>query len=1108
MSDTDNPAGTKEGNAASGHGWWRRYRLHFHLGIWSILAIALIVLFLIFASMSLTGRSIVLPSWVAERVETRLNDALPEGEITLRRFEFGVTRSGRPRLRLVDVGLRDASGLDIAQLNAIEGGVRLAPLFRGELIPRTAILSGAQVTFRRLGDGTFALQFGQGDTATGNLAEMIDTIDATFAEGMLNEAGRVAAEGLTITLEDARSGRLWQVTNGQLEITQTEKIVETQVTFDVFNQTEELAAVELSLRSDKATSEATLSATFENAGAQDIGAQSPALSFLQLIDAPVSGALRTTIGPDGTLTDLAGVLSMDEGAVEPAPGAKPVQFGGAKGYIDYDPESSELNLSSLTFSSELGEIEMDGKLHFVDYAAGWPQSVLGQFRLSRALLTDERLFDAPLEINGGYADMRVRLSPFEFDIGQAVLFHDDNRYEASGKITATREEWDLALDIHAPELSVDELKSVWPKPVSRNARKWVFDRAESGTIRDVHMALRGPNLDDAALILGGKLSDGVVKVLPTLPSARRASGYLSLSDRELVVNVEEGEFPSPAGGVVKAAGTTFTIPDVTKKPGNGVVDLHLAGPISAGLGLLDLPPIRALEGTGFGTDVVSGRFEAEGEARFPLLKNLPATDIEYDITGHAFDVETDKVVPGSVLTADALSFKTNPETLTIWGPGKLGDNAVTATWTQPLGKEAAADGSSVTGTIALSSELSDEFDLGIGDMLSGSTPASFVLDLVPGKPPKLTASSRLEGLGISIPEVGYRKSEGSEGNLTASAILGPQPEVTDFRLVAPGLTALGDITTREGGGLDRVRMTRVKLGNWLNAPVTLTGRGGQPMSIDVQGGLADLRQAGFDTGGGGGGGLGAGGPSQPLSIRLKRLDIAQGIVLHNFRGAFDLAGGLSGDFTARVEGGVPIEGTVIQTARGAAYRITSKDGGRTLKGLGVFAKAQAGQLEVVLVPTGERGTFEGDLLLTNTRLVDAPAMAEMLAAISVVGLIDQLDGKGIFFSEVKGRFRLSPQRVTLYESSAISSSIGLSLDGYYNLDSNTLDMQGVLSPFYLINSIGRVLSARDGEGLLGFSFTLTGPDSNPNVGLNPLSALTPGFLREIFRRQAPTKPGE
>ncbi len=77
-------------------------------------------------------------------------------------------------------------------------------------------------------------------------------------------------------------------------------------------------------------------------------------------------------------------------------------------------------------------------------------------------------------------------------------------------------------------------------------------------------------------------------------------------------------------------------------------------------------------------------------------------------------------------------------------------------------------------------------------------------------------------------------------------------------------------------------------------------------------------------------------------------------------------------------------------------------------------------------------------------------MAELLSAISVVGLLDQLDGPGIGFSEVKGRFNLSPERLTLYSSSAVSASLGLSMDGYYNLGSNTLDMQGTLSPFYLI----------------------------------------------------------
>ena len=60
----------------------------------------------------------------------------------------------------------------------------------------------------------------------------------------------------------------------------------------------------------------------------------------------------------------------------------------------------------------------------------------------------------------------------------------------------------------------------------------------------------------------------------------------------------------------------------------------------------------------------------------------------------------------------------------------------------------------------------------------------------------------------------------------------------------------------------------------------------------------------------------------------------------------------------------------------------------------------------------------------------------------------------------------------------------------------------MISPIYLINGVGSVLT-RPGEGLFGFNYTLRGPVSAPQVGVNPLSILTPGMFREIFRAPPP-----
>jgi hypothetical protein len=139
-------------------------------------------------------------------------------------------------------------------------------------------------------------------------------------------------------------------------------------------------------------------------------------------------------------------------------------------------------------------------------------------------------------------------------------------------------------------------------------------------------------------------------------------------------------------------------------------------------------------------------------------------------------------------------------------------------------------------------------------------------------------------------------------------------------------------------------------------------------------------------------------------------------------------------------------------------------------------------------------------------LRDAPGIASLLDAISIVGLLDQLEGPGILFNEVQARFRLTPDRLILTESSATGPSMGISLDGIYDLTSSSLDFQGVVSPIFFLNGIGSIFTRR-GEGLIGFNFGLTGPASDPQVSVNPLSALTPGMFREIFRRPPPS-PGE
>ena len=252
--------------------------------------------------------------------------------------------------------------------------------------------------------------------------------------------------------------------------------------------------------------------------------------------------------------------------------------------------------------------------------------------------------------------------------------------------------------------------------------------------------------------------------------------------------------------------------------------------------------------------------------------------------------------------------------------------------------------------------------------------------------------------------------------------------------------------------------------------MTLTGRGdGVPVAVTVNGGTIDLRGATVGANRGSGGSQG----DTPINLKLDRLTIAEGIVLTPFEAELTSgATGLSGRFEGRVSGKPVIRGVAAPQPNGTAFRIKARNAGRVMREAGLFKSAKGGKMELILTPAGGKGVYEGSLTITdNIDVHDAPAMAELLSAISVIGLLQQLGGQGIPFTDVNARFRLDPEKVTIYESSASGHSMGISMDGYYYLGSERMQMQGVISPFYAVNSAGQ-LFARRGEGLSGSTISL------------------------------------
>ncbi|PRX31890.1 AsmA-like C-terminal region [Meinhardsimonia xiamenensis] len=1049
-----------------------------------------------------TGRTITLPSWLAAQLEARVNSALGGARVELRAVALNVARNGLPRVTLSRVQFFDASGQPLAHVSHMRSRLDRAALLRGEIVPSTLFLSGAEITLRRRTDGSFDLALGGGFTASGSVAGMLDGIDRAFATPPLSRIARIEAEDVTIILEDARSGRVWQVTGGSVSLTQDAEMIDLTVSAEVFNGSEQLAPVIIGFRSRKGNSSAQLTASFENAAAVDIAAQSPALAFLGVLDAPISGALNTVIGEDGTLASIAGKLEIGAGRLTPGGAAPPLRFSGGRAYFDYDPRRQRIDFGEISVDTESGRMAGVGHAYLEEFSNGWPGALVGQLRTSELVLDPPGVFEAPVEIAQSVADLRVRLAPYTVEIGQLVLIDGPRRALARGRVAAEPDGWHAALDVSLDRIEPERLLQVWPVQLGPKARQWLRNNVRSALVRNVEGAIRfSPDLGLRNSV-SYRFDEAEVQILRTLPPARGVAGYASYLNGALTMVMEKGEVVAPQGGPVDVTGTVFRIPDTRMRPTPARVALAVEGALPDILAILDLPPFRFLSRAGRSPDIAAGRARAKAALAFDLGRRITGRDVTFSVEGVATGVRSEMLVPGRRFSAETLVIRADNSRLEVAGEALLDGARFNGAWVLPLGEggEGAKGRGRVEGRLAIDQAFLDGFGIALPEgTLEGEGVGQFTLELRKDEPPAFTLISDLNRLRLRLAALGWSKPPAATGRLELAGRLGAAPRVERLVLRAPGLSAEGSVRLRpEGGGLDVARFDRLEVGDWLEARVTLTGRGpGRAPVVSFEGGRLDSRRARF-----GAGGVGGQGGSGPVQVALDRLVISEGIALTDFVGSFTTGRGLDGEFLARVNGGTAIRGRVIPQGGGLAFQVFSDDAGGVMADAGFLAHARGGKMQLTLVPALEPGSYDGALRVSDTRMVGAPGLAAILNAVSIVGLVDQLNNEGLRFETIEAAFRLTPDEVRILRSSATGPSAGISLDGTYDLARRQLDLQGVLSPAYLINGIGQIFTRR-GEGLFGVTFTIRGAANQPRISVNPLSMLAPGGLREIFRRRPP-----
>lgn len=1050
----------------------------------------------------LVGHAFAAPAWLQARIEARIAQELPEARVNLGEILLVAGDGLAPQVRLRAVNVRTPEGVEIVQLSEFSATVSGASLLRGVVQPRAVSLSGVFATLRRSADGRIALQSGIGARSAtreaATLPDLIGQLDTLLETPSLSALEAVDLRAVTLRFIDVRADREWTVDGGRMQVMRAGGELALSADLAVLSGGTGVATLAANYTSRIGETAAEFGVSFNGVAAGDIAVQGPAFAWLDALRAPISGSVRSGLYSDGSIAPLNATLQIGAGVVQPTPASQPIPFEGVRSYFRYDPAEGLLRFDDLSVDSEWISGQASGTAQLgVDEDAAF-SNMVGQIVLSDLRASPTDLYAEPVEIAQTDVDFRLTLNPFQVRLGRLQVSDAGQTLLASGDIRADQTGWSVDLDAQMDGLAPERLLALWPRSVKTRTRQWLEDNLLSADVRNVDAALRLEPALKPLVYVAFDYSDAQVRFVKAMPPITQGRGHFSLLDNRLVISLDDGDVVAPQGGTIKVGGSSFIIPDVGVKDGApAVVRLATNSTATAALSLLNLPPLQVMDKAGMAVDLADGRAVMEGTLALPLKKGTQPSDVTYHVAGELRDVRSDTLVKGRQLAAKTMRLEATNTQLAISGPGTLDGVGFDGRWTQPIGP--GSQRSALRGSIELTGRALDTFGIALPDgMVGGSGTGALTLDFARGQAPRYALQSNLRGLRLNVPQVGWTKAARQTGTLRVEGQLGTAPTVETLALEAPGLNARGDVTLRAGGALNRVRFNRLQVGNWLDIPVDLIGQGaGRPVQVVLRGGSLDLRRAEFGSAGGGGANNGAAAP--PMQVNLDRLQITDKIALTGLAGSFGTARGLDGSFVAALNGATRVQGRVLPQNGRSAIRLTSDDAGGVLRSAGLLRQIVGGSLDLNLLPVGSGGAFDGRVTARDIRVKDAPGIAGLLNAISVVGLINEMNGDGIYFDTVQGDFRLTSDRLTLIEASAVGASMGLSMDGIYALGSNQIAMQGVITPIYLLNGIGSVLTRR-GEGLFGFNYALNGTATKPEVSVNPLSALAPGGLRDILRR--------
>ncbi len=968
-------------------------------------------------------------------------------------------------IRAIHVRAVTAEGRELASVPQIGFRLSVRAMMRGLVAPTEIEVFDPRIHIRRGRDGKFQFLATVASASEGQSSSILPELfsdlmgppNPNLSTGYLQRAHLI---GGTLVFDDQRSGLVWHAPKIDIDLSRDRQGIAGELSAQVV-ELGEPALLDAKFVFDSATRDIAVHSRFHGVDIASLGLIASDLAVLSNSHLQFDGTLDASLNVDGRI-----------GAMH------------------------------FTVSSGPGQIDLPDR------------------------------FDAPLAVAGlalaGQLDIgfdTLTLDTFTLDLYGPQL-------AATGKLSGlisqhTGKSGRLRFQGHVVmnDIPVRALRHLWPISGGSldNPREWIISEIDEGTVKEAEakfdIDFAGGDLAAPSVrLFGGTLkASGIgLHYLRPLPPIRGAEGTATFDASQFVA-----DFASGGVGNLALERGHLVISGLDKAEQIIDVEGDVQGPLKDALLLLDNPRLGYPKKVGINAAESDGTTQTHLTFRFPAIKELAFEQVQLTAASKIEGARLGGIFLGHDLSDGNFDLKLDNKGMGATGTAKLAGIPAGLRWNLRF------DGIDYTTRIALASNTSADDLARLGfdyrDVVNGPLRLDFVYTEFKNRMSEVTVDFDLVNAIAALEFAKWKKPAGSPGHANIKLTLEGQRPVTisAFTFEAGDFTGNGHARFAPDGKLAEATFDNLVLGKTRLSAVTI-GIAGERWDIGVGGGVFDAEPfIGKSK-------VGAEGvapapapvpppaddkPTRPYTLVAEHLDRVmvgtdRAIESVRLKAAYDGLHWQSMEADGNLPGGkaltlrwLPADGGTHQLS------IVTDDAGAALKLLDIVGNVVGGHLAITGTANDAdpKRPIKGHAEISEYRLVKQSALVRLLTIATLTGLVDALTGEGFQMYKFIGDFTKTGGRVDIPLARTYGPSLGLTATGYLDYDTDKIDISGTVVPAYALNSligqipiVGYLLTGGEGSGMFAFVYNATGKLSEPTIIVNPLSALTPGFLRGVF----------